>query len=65
MTQPNELEGLLEEAVRVSEEILRLKDAQRSQLLTHPESDLDSLDSAIQYWRQRKTEVEGKLRLLR
>ncbi len=65
MTTPNQFETILEQMEKATDEIRRLKDAQRIQLISSPETDSESLTTAISYWQQRKCEAEDQLRLLR
>jgi hypothetical protein len=65
MTTPSQFDNLLEEMEKATDEIRRLKDVQRIQLLRSPETDMENLMSAISYWEQRKCEAEDQIRLLR
>jgi len=65
MPNPDTIDALLEEDRKASEEIRRLKEAQRIQIVSSPEMETANLESAITYWSERKLEIESKMRLLR
>ena len=65
MTNTETFESLLEEDRKASDEIRRLKETERLRVLSSPGSDTAGLESAIEYWVQRKREIDDKMRQLR
>ena len=65
MTNPNQFDVLVAEMEKAASEVRRLKEAQKLQLLSSPESNLDNIETAITYWESRKSEAENQLRMLR
>ena len=65
MTNPNQFDVLVAEMEKAASEVRRLKEAQKLQLLASPESNLENIETAINYWESRKCEAEDQLRLLR
>lgn len=65
MTETDELEQLLEQVRKASDEIARIKELERLRLISSPAADCSGLESALDYWQGRKTEAERRLRAFR
>ena len=65
MPETDSIEALLEEDRQASDEIRRLKEVERLQVISRPQLSTENLEAARDYWEQRKREIAGKMRLMR
>ncbi len=65
MSETDELDVLLDEVRRSSEEIEHLKDSLKQHYAMNPELSAAGLESALLYWEQHKLNAERKLRRFR